>query len=103
MEAEPMRVLQFAKRSVLTVGLVSLTLAGCGGESSSDAPFNPTGTSTDLEAMNSTFASPTFASFSPFSLMFDGALGGSLIISNSAMAIDIHGNGGHSVRVAAAR
>jgi hypothetical protein len=103
MEAEPMRVLQFAKRSVLAVGLVSLTLAGCSGNSSSDAPYNPNGTSTDLEAMNSTFASPTFASFSTFSLMFDAALGGSPIVSSSAMAIDIRGNGGHSVRVAAAR
>src|SRR4051812_20507477 len=102
MEAEPMRVLQFAKRSVLAVGLVSLTLAGCSG-TSSDAPYNPSGTSTDLEAMNSTFASPTFASFSTFSLMFDAALGGSPIVSSSAMAIDIRGNGGHSVRVAAAR
>jgi hypothetical protein len=102
MEAEPMRVLQFAKRSVLAVGLVSLTLAGCSG-TSSDAPYNPSGTSADLEAMNSTFASPTFASFSTFSLMFDAALGGSPIVSNSAMAIDIRGNGGHSVRVAAAR
>jgi hypothetical protein len=102
MEAEPMRVLQFAKRSVLAVGLVSLTLAGCSG-SSPDAPYNPSGTSTDLEAMNSTFASPTFASFSTFSLMFDAALGGSPIVSTSAMAIDIRGNGGHSVRVAAAR
>jgi hypothetical protein len=103
MEAEPMRVLQFAKRSVLAVGLVSLTLVGCSGNSSSDAPYNPSGTSTDLEAMNSTFASPTFASFSTFSLMFDAALGGSPIVSSSAMAIDIRGNGGHSVRVAAAR
>jgi hypothetical protein len=103
MEAEPMRVLQFAKRSVLAVGLVSLTLAGCSGNSSSDAPYNPSGTSADLEAMNSTFASPTFASFSTFSLMFDAALGGAPIVSSSAMAIDIRGNGGHSVRVAAAR
>jgi hypothetical protein len=103
MEAEPMRVLQFAKRSVLAVGLVSLTLAGCSGDPSSDAPYNPSGTSTDLEAMNSTFASPTFASFSTFSLMFDAALGGAPIVSSSAMAIDIRGNGGHSVRVAAAR
>jgi hypothetical protein len=89
MEAEPMRVLQFAKRSVVTVALVSVALAGCGGESGPDAPFNPAGTTADLEAMNSTFASPTFASFSTFSLMFDAALGGAPIISASAAALDV--------------
>jgi hypothetical protein len=103
MEAEPMRVLQFAKRSVVAVALVSLALAGCSGESSPDAPFNPTGTSADLQAMNSTFASPTFASFSTFSLMFDGALGGAPIISTSAAAIDIRGNGTQAIRMAAVR
>jgi hypothetical protein len=103
MEAEPMRVLQFAKRSVVAVALVSLTLAGCGGESSPDAPFNPNGTSADLEAMNSTFASPAFASFSTFSLMFDGALGGAPIISTSAAAIDVRGDGAQGIRTAAAR
>jgi hypothetical protein len=103
MEAEPMRVLQFAKRSVVAVALVSLTLAGCGGESSSDAPFNPTGTSADLEAMNSTFASPTFASFSTFSLAFDAALGGAPIISTSAAAINVRGKGAEGIKAAAAR
>jgi hypothetical protein len=91
MEAEPMRVLQFAKRSVVTVALVSVTLAGCGGESFTDAPFNPAGTSADMEAMNSTFGSPTFASFSTFSLMFDAALGGAPIIAASAAALDVRG------------
>jgi hypothetical protein len=91
MEAELMRVLQFAKRSVVTVALVSVTLAGCGGESFTDAPFNPAGTSADMEAMNSTFGSPTFASFSTFSLLFDAALGGPPLISASAAALDIPG------------
>jgi hypothetical protein len=103
MEAEPMRVLQFTKRSAMAVALASLTLAGCGGESTPDAPFNPTGTSADVEAMNATFASPTFASFSTFSLMFDAALGGSPIISTSAVAIDVRGSGTHGIRAAAAR
>jgi hypothetical protein len=93
MEAEPMRVLQFAKRSVVTIALVSANLSGCGGDSTPDAPFNPAGTSADLEAMNATFASPTFASFSTFSLMFDAALGGAPIISTSAAALDIRGDG----------
>jgi hypothetical protein len=103
MEAEPMRVLQFAKRSVVTVAVVSLALTGCGGGTSPDAPFNPAGTSADLQAMNSTFASPTFASFSTFSLMFDAALGGSPIISSSVAALDIRGKDARGIRAAAAR
>ena len=98
-----MCVLQFAKRSVVTVALTSLVLAGCSGESTPDAPFNPAGTSADLEAMNSTFASPTFASFSTFSVMFDAALGGSPIISSSVAAVDVRGKGAQGVRAAAAR
>jgi hypothetical protein len=103
MEAEPMHVLQFAKRSVVTVAVVSLALVGCGGDSSPDAPFNPVGTSADLEAMNTTFASPTFASFSTFSLMFDAALGGSPIISSSVAALDVRGKDAQGIRAAAAR
>jgi hypothetical protein len=103
MEAELMRVLHFAKRSVMTVALVSAALTGCGGDSSPDAPFNPGGTSADLQAMNSTFASPTFASFSTFSVMFDAALGGSPIISSSVAALDVRGKDAKGVRAAAAR
>jgi len=102
MEAEPMRVLQFAKRSVVPVALISLVLAGCG-ESSPDAPFNPTGASADLDAMNSTFTSPAFASFSTFSIMFDAALGGSPIISSSVAAVDVRGKNASDIRAAAAR
>jgi hypothetical protein len=86
-----MPVLQFAKRPVLTVAVLSMVLAGCGEGVDPDAPFNPAGTSADLEAMNTTFASPTFASFSTFSLYFDAALGGSPIISTSASAFDLRG------------
>jgi hypothetical protein len=108
MEAELMRVLQFAKRSVVTVALVCVTLAGCGGETGPDAPFNPAGTSADLGAMNSTFTSPTFASFSTFSLLFDAALGGPPLISTSAGALDIptkglRGGGTAGMRAAALR
>lgn len=98
-----MRVLQFAKRSVVTVALVSMSLVGCGGESTPDAPFNPSGTSADLEAMSSTFASPAFASFSTFSLMFDAALGGAPIIAASASALDIRGKTPQGIRAAAVR
>jgi hypothetical protein len=91
MEAEPMRVLQFAKRCVVTVAFVSITLTGCAGDSSPDAPFNPAGTTGDVDAVNSTFASPTFTEFSSLSLLFDAALGGSPIISASAAALDVRG------------
>src|SRR5919112_5116274 len=98
-----MRVLQFAKRSVVTVSLVSLVLAGCSGESAPDAPFNAAGTSADLDAMNSSFASPAFASFSSFSLMFDAAMGGSPIISTSVAALNVRGKDAPAIRAAAAR
>ena len=98
-----MRVLQFAKRSVVTVALVSVALTACGGDPTSDAPFNPGGTSADIEAMNSTFASPTFNSFSTFSWMFAPALGGSPIISNSVAAINARGKSPAEIRAAAAR
>jgi hypothetical protein len=104
MEAEPMRVLQFAKRSVVTVALISGTLAGCSGNSSPDAPFNPAGTSADLDAVGSTFSSPTFTSFASLSLLFDAALGGAPIISTSAAAVDIGRTGGTAgMRAAAAQ
>jgi hypothetical protein len=103
MEAEPMRVLQFAKRSVVTVAVVSMSLVGCGGESTPDAPFNPTGTTADLQTIDATFASPTFASFSTFSLMFDGALGGAPIIAASTAALDIQGKTPQGIRAAAVR
>jgi hypothetical protein len=103
MEAEPMRVLQFAKRSVVTVALVSMSLVGCGGESTPDAPFNPAGTTADLQAMNATFGSPAFASFSTFSVLFDAALGGSPIISTSTAALDIRGKTPAGIRAAAVR
>lgn len=86
-----MRVLQFAKRSVVTVALVSGTLAGCSSISSPDAPFSPAGTNADLDAVGSTFSSPTFTSFSALSVKFDAAIGGAPIISASAAAMDIRG------------
>ena len=98
-----MRVLQFAKRSVVTVAFVSVTVAGCSGITSPDAPFNPAGTSADLDAVGSGFASPTFNSFSVLSMKFDAALGGAPIISASAAAMEIarRGNSGN-MRAAAA-
>ena len=84
-----MRVLQFAKRSVVTVAFVSVTLAGCTSNSSPDAPFNPAGTNADLDAVGSSFSSSTFNSFSALSMKFDAAIGGAPIISASAAAMEI--------------
>jgi hypothetical protein len=98
-----MRVLQFAKRPVVTVAALCVALAACGGESSSDAPFSAAGTSADVEAVNATFGSSTFASFATFSLYFDAALGGAPIVSHSAAALDIRGTGTAGRRAAAVR
>jgi hypothetical protein len=102
MEAVSMRVLQLAKRSVLTVAAACAVLTGCG-DSGPDVAFNPTGTTEDLEAVNATFGSSTFASFSTFGPMFDAALGGSSLISASAAAIDLRAKDGSGIRAAAAR
>jgi hypothetical protein len=103
MEAEPMRVLQFAKRSVVTVALVSVTMAGCSVNSGPDTPFNPAGTSADLDAVGSTFASPTFTSFAALSVHFDAALAGSPVISASAAALDVRGTSGAHASAASMR
>ena len=97
-----MRVLQFAKRSVMTVAFISATLAGCTDNSSPDAPFNPAGTSADLDAVGSSFTSETFNSFAALSIKFDAAIGGAPIISTSAAAMAIGRRGSSSnVRAAA--
>jgi hypothetical protein len=102
MEAESMRVLQFSKRSVLTAVAVCVALTGCS-DSGPDVPFNPSGTTADLEAVSSTFSSSTFASFSTFSLMFDEAVGGAPLISASAAAMDVRGKDDAGMRAAAVR
>ena len=96
-----MRVLQFAKRSVTLLATVSVALTGCG-DSGPDVPFNPTGTSADLEAVNAAFGSSTFASFSSLSLLFDAAYGVPLV-SSSAAAMDIRASGPAGMRAAAMR
>jgi hypothetical protein len=82
-----MRVLQITKRCVTLLATACVALTGCG-ESGPDAPFNPSGTSGDLAALNATFESPTFASFSWFSPQFDAALGGSTLVSTSSGAFN---------------
>ena len=89
-----MRVLQFAKYSLVTLATAALALSGCGSESSAPTvPFNPAGATADLEAVNTTFGSQPFTSFSALSVLFDAALGGAPLVSASAAALDVRGGG----------
>ncbi len=97
-----MRVLQLAKRSVTLLATLSVALAGCS-DSGPDVPFNPTGTSADIEAVNAAFGSSTFASFSSLSVLFDAAYPGSPLIASSAAAMDIRAGGSAGMRAAALR
>lgn len=82
-----MRVLQCTKRSVTLLVAACVALNACG-DSGPEVPFNPTGTSEDIEAVNSAFASPAFASFSTFSMHFDAALGAAPLVSASAQLVN---------------
>jgi hypothetical protein len=86
-----MRVLQFTKRSVTLLAAVCVALSGCG-DSGPEAPFNPTGTSEDIQALNATFDSPTFTSFTTLSPLFDATLGGAPLVSTSASAFNLRRN-----------
>jgi hypothetical protein len=86
-----MRVLQFTKRSVTLLAAVCVALSGCG-DSGPEAPFNPTGASEDIQALNATFDSPTFTSFTTLSPLFDATLGGAPLVSTSASAFNLRRN-----------
>jgi hypothetical protein len=104
MEAEPMLVLQFAKRAVLTLAAAAVALSGCGSESAPTVPFNPSGANADIEAVNTTFASPAFSDFTALSMLFDAALGGAPLVSASAAALDVRGGStAKGLQAAAAR
>jgi hypothetical protein len=79
-----MRVPQYAMRPFATLALVALA-AGCGGGDSTapDAPFDPAGTSADIEAIGATFESPAVAGF----VAASGAIGATLGESPAAMAV----------------
>jgi hypothetical protein len=102
MEALAMRVLQLAKRSVTLLAAVSVALIGCS-DSGPDVPFNPAGTSADIEAVNAAFGSSTFASFSSLSVLFDAAYTGFPLVSSSARALDIRAGNATGMRAAAIR
>jgi hypothetical protein len=98
-----MRVLQCTKRSVTLLAAACVALSACG-DSGPEAPFNPTGTTEDITAVQDAFESPAFASFSTFSLYFDAALGTSPVISGSADAFNFRrATKAGELRAAAAR
>jgi hypothetical protein len=68
-----MRVPQYAKRSLAALALTAVV--ACGGDSNGpDTPFDPDGTSADVEAMGSAFDSPATAGFSVASDAIAGVL-----------------------------
>ena len=78
-----MRVPHYAKRSLAALALTAL-VAGCGGDSTApDAPFDPAGTSSDIDAMQASFDSPAMAGY----VAASGAISGTLGASAAAAAV----------------
>jgi hypothetical protein len=78
-----MRVPHYAKRSLAALALTAL-VAGCGGDSTApDAPFDPAGTSSDIDAMQASFDSPAMAGY----VAASGAISGTLGTSAAAAAV----------------
>ncbi len=78
-----MRVLHYAKHSLAVLTLAAL-MVGCGGDSTApNAPFDPAGTSSDLNAMEASFDSPAMSGFSSAA----GAIGSVLGESPAAAAV----------------
>ena len=69
-----MRVPHYARRSLAVLALT--VLAGCGGDSNApDAPFDPAGTSSDINAIESSFDSPAVSGFVAASSSISAVLG----------------------------
>lgn len=78
-----MRVPHYAKHSLAALALTAL-VAGCGGDSTApDAPFDPAGTSSDIDAMQASFDSPAMAGY----VAASGAISGTLGASAAAAAV----------------
>lgn len=98
-----MRVLQCTKRSVTLLAAACVALNACG-DSGPETPFNPTGTTEDVGAVQDAFSSDAFASFSSFSIYFDAALGAAPLVSGSASALNFRrATNAGELRAAAAR
>jgi hypothetical protein len=80
-----MRVLQSA-RSLFGAVLFGLAIAGCGGDSTApDAPFDPAGTSGDIDGMSSAFDSQVMESYTAASLQIGSVVGASVGAAVSAV------------------
>jgi hypothetical protein len=74
LEASPMRVPHYARQLLAALALTAL--AGCGGDSTApSAPFDPAGTSSDIDAMQGSFESPATAGFAAASASISAVLG----------------------------
>ena len=72
-----MRVPHYAKRCFAALALTALVV-GCGGDSTApDAPFDASGTSSDIGALEASFDSPATASFAAASVAISDVLGAS--------------------------
>ena len=70
-----MRVPHYAKRSLAALALTAL-VAGCGGDSTApNAPFDPAGTSSDVDAMQASFDSPAMSGYVAASGYISATLG----------------------------
>src|SRR5688572_12120345 len=103
MEAVPMRVPQYASRSVAAVALFAL-LAGCSGDSTApDAPFDPAGTSADVAAIDESFDAPALEAYAAagpeMSLVVGGSIG--FAISATPSAALVRGGKSGALRYAA--
>jgi len=69
-----MRVPHYARQLLAAMALTAL--AGCGGDSTApSAPFDPAGTSSDIDAMQASFESPATAGFAAASASISAVLG----------------------------
>ena len=79
-----MRVLQSATR-VLAATILAALAVGCGKDSNApDSPFDPAGTSSDLNAVSASFDSPALLSFSAASDEISLTTGGAAALALQA-------------------
>jgi len=78
-----MPVMHSARRSLLSLSLTSLMLAGCG-KDNGPSEFNPQGSSDDMAAAQSAFGSTAAASFAAVGGDISVALGGAPAVAGSA-------------------
>ena len=72
-----MRVLHYASRTVATVALLALA-AGCSSDSTApDAPYDSSGTSADLAAIDESFEAPALEAYAAASAQISAVVGGS--------------------------